>query len=244
MENDFFESYQTSEWQRKKNAVLERDDYTCQICGSKNGLMQVHHITYKHCKGKAYNAPMGDLITLCERCHANDDGDHKHFFDGKVTLTSGCFGKPHVSDFRKADWIYGIDVIIAIKLYDYDWWSIGFREIDNWFPKLLGVKSPNNLWVEDEFLPSDVSAQRLATDDEVERLIKSVGGKFGDFVTKGQDYWFVHNGFVPQARIPENKSRKIRPSEIVLRSRSNPKIMVNVPTINQRIMVKMPNDMK
>ena len=87
--NDFYKTYQTTEWQRKKNSVLERDDYTCQICGSSSGIMQVHHITYKHCKGKAYNAPMGDLITLCEYCHAHDDGDHVPFFNGDYRIDAG-----------------------------------------------------------------------------------------------------------------------------------------------------------
>lgn len=102
MNDDFFRSYQTAEWQRLKNRVLERDNYTCQICGENHGLMHVHHITYRRCNGKAYNAPLGDLITLCEKCHYNDDGDHKHFFDGAVVLSCGFFGKkPCVSDYRK-----------------------------------------------------------------------------------------------------------------------------------------------
>ena len=93
MDKEFAESYNTAEWQKTKNRILERDKYTCQICGSTTGVMQVHHITYKHCNGKAYNAPDEDLITLCCDCHNHDDGDHVHFFSGKYYWDSNrkCF---------------------------------------------------------------------------------------------------------------------------------------------------------
>jgi len=87
MDKEFAESYNTDEWQRKRNWILLRDRRTCQICGEHG--MEVHHITYKHCDGKAYNALDGELITLCRRCHRHDDGDHINFFNGKYTLVVG-----------------------------------------------------------------------------------------------------------------------------------------------------------
>lgn len=88
-EVSFNDSYCTAEWQRKKNKILERDNYTCQICGDNQGIMQVHHITYRHCNGKAYNAWDSELITLCKDCHKHDDGDHKNFFDGNYYISQG-----------------------------------------------------------------------------------------------------------------------------------------------------------
>jgi len=100
MDKEFAESYKTSEWQRKKNRILERDKYTCQICGNTTGVMQVHHITYEHCNGKAYNALDKELITLCKECHSHDDGDHVHFFSGSYELRvpHGDFPFPTVED--------------------------------------------------------------------------------------------------------------------------------------------------
>lgn len=88
-EVSFNDSYCTAEWQRKKNKILERDNYTCQICGDNHGILQVHHITYRHCNGKAYNAWDSELITLCKYCHKHDDGDHKNFFDGNYYISQG-----------------------------------------------------------------------------------------------------------------------------------------------------------
>lgn len=97
-EVSFKDSYCTAEWQRKKNRILERDNYTCQICGDNHGIMQVHHITYKHCNGKAYNAWDSELITLCKDCHDHDDGNHKDFFDKTYHLSEGrlIYAKPIV----------------------------------------------------------------------------------------------------------------------------------------------------
>lgn len=100
MDKEFAESYNTAEWQKKKNRILERDNYTCQICGNTTGVMQVHHITYEHCNGKAYNALNKELITLCKECHSHDDGDHIHFFGGlyKLRVPHRDFPFPIVED--------------------------------------------------------------------------------------------------------------------------------------------------
>lgn len=70
---DFLDSYRSTQWQKKKNKILTRDNFTCAICGKhgdEHTLMHVHHITYKNCKnGKAWDCPDEDLVTLCEDCH-------------------------------------------------------------------------------------------------------------------------------------------------------------------------------
>lgn len=49
-------------------SVLERDDYTCQICGKHNNHMDVHHLDgYSWCIEKRYDVKNG--ITLCKDCH-------------------------------------------------------------------------------------------------------------------------------------------------------------------------------
>jgi len=47
--------------------VLYRDNYTCQLCGKKNTVLEVHHIGYW--KQDRTNRP-GNLITLCTKCHS------------------------------------------------------------------------------------------------------------------------------------------------------------------------------
>ena len=46
--------------------ILERDGYTCQLCGSRRSL-QVHHIRLRSRGGGDED---WNLVTLCRNCHA------------------------------------------------------------------------------------------------------------------------------------------------------------------------------
>ena len=61
----------------RREAVLNRDNYTCQICGKKHTRLEVHHIIYRSQGG---TDDENNLITLCEDCH-------KDIHDGKIVLT-------------------------------------------------------------------------------------------------------------------------------------------------------------
>ena len=54
----------------RREAILHRDNYTCQCCGKKNCRLEVHHIKFKSQGGTDDEE---NLITLCEDCH---DGVH------------------------------------------------------------------------------------------------------------------------------------------------------------------------
>ena len=55
------------EYSSRREAVLHRDDYTCQCCGKKNTRLEVHHIVYRSQGG---TDDEDNLITLCEECHS------------------------------------------------------------------------------------------------------------------------------------------------------------------------------
>jgi len=65
--------YKTPEYKSYVKAVLKRDNYTCQICGARNGhgkaiSLQVHHkIHFWQDPELAYDIDNG--ITLCKKCH-------------------------------------------------------------------------------------------------------------------------------------------------------------------------------
>ena len=61
----------------RREAVLHRDNYTCQCCGKKHTRLEVHHITYR---SKGGTDDEKNLITLCEKCH-------KAIHDGILILT-------------------------------------------------------------------------------------------------------------------------------------------------------------
>lgn len=57
-------------------SIRERDNYTCQICGEKQGdrAHSVHHIDYdKH------NCNPNNLITLCTKCHSKTNTKRKYW---------------------------------------------------------------------------------------------------------------------------------------------------------------------
>lgn len=58
-------------WQKKRLEIMQRDNFTCQHCGSTNKSLQVHHLWYSPLK-KPWEYDNSAFITLCEHCHENE----------------------------------------------------------------------------------------------------------------------------------------------------------------------------
>jgi len=57
-------------WQKKRLEILERDGFTCRICGSEDNTEQlhIHHLFYR--KGAApWEYPNEALVSVCASCH-------------------------------------------------------------------------------------------------------------------------------------------------------------------------------
>jgi hypothetical protein len=63
----YSEKLKDPRWQKKRLEILERDEFTCRDCGSKDKTLHVHHCHYE--RGDPWNAHDGLLMTLCEGCH-------------------------------------------------------------------------------------------------------------------------------------------------------------------------------
>lgn len=61
-------------WQKKRLEILQRDNFTCQLCGDEKTELHVHHIKYT---GEPCEAPDEDLQTLCKTCHELETLLHK-----------------------------------------------------------------------------------------------------------------------------------------------------------------------
>ena len=61
----------------RREAVLHRDNYTCQCCGKKYVRLEIHHVVFRSLGGSDDEK---NLITLCEKCH-------KAIHDGILILT-------------------------------------------------------------------------------------------------------------------------------------------------------------
>lgn len=58
-------SGQYNEWRK---AVFERDEYTCQSCGQRGGILNAHHIK-QFAKYPDERLNLDNGITLCKDCH-------------------------------------------------------------------------------------------------------------------------------------------------------------------------------
>lgn len=78
-----YQKGQQKDFYNVKAFVLNRDNYTCQKCKTKEGKLHVHHIVFRSQGGS--NSPE-NLITLCENCH-NKLHKGEFTFKGKSSIT-------------------------------------------------------------------------------------------------------------------------------------------------------------
>lgn len=92
-------------WQKRKSEILNRDNFTCQLCGDKKTTLHVHHKYYL--EGKLPWEYKSDiLITLCENCHS---WIHKNIPTNEIDLKIGdIIHYPH-SDYDNYGIVYFID---------------------------------------------------------------------------------------------------------------------------------------
>jgi len=69
-------------WAKIRDIVLERDNFTCQICGSKEKLCVHHKIPTR----LGINHDLENLITFCYSCHVKEDS--------KIIKKSKHYGPP------------------------------------------------------------------------------------------------------------------------------------------------------
>ena len=85
------DGYKPYKWQYQKSnrldenlrkAVILRDGCKCKECGKSNCVLEVHHIKPKRLNG---SNTLGNLITLCSKCHQKTEGREElymqHYFD-------------------------------------------------------------------------------------------------------------------------------------------------------------------
>ncbi|WP_342045577.1 HNH endonuclease [Bacillus sp. OTU530] len=52
--------------------VFARDNYTCQVCKKKGGILQTHHIIDRSHDGSNASS---NLITACTNCHTHENNN-------------------------------------------------------------------------------------------------------------------------------------------------------------------------
>lgn len=77
-QKSYSEKLKDPKWQRKRLEILDRDDFTCQSCGSKDKTVHVHHKKYQ---GEPWEVDSKYLVTLCEDCHEGQSHESKQYYE-------------------------------------------------------------------------------------------------------------------------------------------------------------------
>lgn len=64
---NYKQQLQDPRWQKTRLQVMNRDNFTCRMCGDKNTTLNIHH--EKYYPGFAWDTPIEHLKTVCKDCH-------------------------------------------------------------------------------------------------------------------------------------------------------------------------------
>ena len=93
------DGYKSYRWQYQKSnrldenirkAVILRDGWKCMECGKSNCRLEVHHIKPRRLKG---SNTLGNLITLCTKCHQKTEGIEELYMDRYFALLNSSDNK-------------------------------------------------------------------------------------------------------------------------------------------------------
>jgi hypothetical protein len=73
----YSEKLRDPRWQRKRLEILERDNFTCQLCSNDKMELHIHHIEYNE---NPWDSHEDNLITYCKVCHKNIEKSKKSDF--------------------------------------------------------------------------------------------------------------------------------------------------------------------
>jgi hypothetical protein len=104
----YAEKLKDPRWQRKRLEILERDDFTCQLCNDKTSTLHIHHHEYSH---NPWDIENEKLITYCEHCHYFIEYTKSMVFYNKIIkilkrkTSDGIFLNVLVIDEFNQEWI-------------------------------------------------------------------------------------------------------------------------------------------
>jgi hypothetical protein len=68
----YAEKLKDPRWQKKRLEVLERDEFTCLMCGDRETELHVHHDSYSETRNP-WDTELGQLTTFCKHCHSLEE---------------------------------------------------------------------------------------------------------------------------------------------------------------------------
>jgi len=89
MAKTYSEKLRDPKWQKKRLGILNRDNWTCRVCGDKENTLHIHHLYYK--KGaEPWDYPDDALRTLCGDCHECETDFLRDYEDDLIRSLKLC----------------------------------------------------------------------------------------------------------------------------------------------------------
>jgi hypothetical protein len=105
----YWEKLQDPRWQKKRLEVLQREDFTCEWCQSRQKTLHVHHGYYE--RGlDPWEYADDTLHCLCEDCHETAGGLLKeaHETIAKIRDLEVLAAIPNIVELQRVVWPWGV----------------------------------------------------------------------------------------------------------------------------------------
>lgn len=76
MKLSYAEKLRDPRWQKRRLEVMERDNWTCMDCFSREKTLNAHHVIYYPGRDP-WDYPDNLLMTLCEPCHGQREDEQR-----------------------------------------------------------------------------------------------------------------------------------------------------------------------
>ena len=94
----YSEKLKDPRWQKKRLQILERDNWTCQICEATDKTLHVHHWQYYR-DTEPWDYDEWLLVTVCDDCHSSERDSNLCFHSFVDTiLKRSCVGAYEMAD--------------------------------------------------------------------------------------------------------------------------------------------------
>lgn len=121
-------------WQKKRLKVLERDEFTCQICGATDKTLHVHHSHYRTDADGPWDYADASLVTVCNDCH---EGEHENFSDIQKSLFEVVCNAGFSTAERQLFLVGSLNLLSGMSRDDMD----SFKDIVSEFIALRAIKN-------------------------------------------------------------------------------------------------------
>ena len=134
----YWEKLKDPRWQKKRLLMLERSEWTCEVCGDSENTLNVYHKQYL--KGREpWEYEEGQLIVLCEDCHSfqHEEPDLLNYITSFAPL-DGPFNRRELAFVIAA--ILGVDIEIK-ENYERSLFSLGENLVTQYWENLEKLSS-------------------------------------------------------------------------------------------------------